>query len=294
MIHVEHVSKTFGSNQVLNDIDFTIKPGLMTGFVGGNGAGKTTTMRIILGVLDPSEGRVTVDGAPITPAYRAGIGYMPEERGLYPKMPVLEQIVYLARLHGVSKQQATNKAEELLTRLGLGERMKDPLESLSLGNQQRAQIAAALTHDPHALVLDEPFSGLDPMAVENTLDVLRDVANLGAPVLFSSHQLDVVERLCDELVIIADGQIRAAGSREEIRAANTIPAWDLRTDADTGWVRSLRGIEVAEFDGGFVRFRADSPEAADSVLRQAIERGTVYSFAPVKPHLTEIFQEVIR
>ncbi|MGO1837734.1 MAG: ABC transporter ATP-binding protein [Agrococcus casei] len=294
MIHVEHVSKTFGTHQVLDNVDFTIKPGLMTGFVGGNGAGKTTTMRILLGVLDPSEGRVTVDGSPITPAYRAGIGYMPEERGLYPKMPVLEQIVYLARLHGVSKPAATAKAEELLERLGLGERMKDPLESLSLGNQQRAQIVAALTHNPHALVLDEPFSGLDPMAVENTLEVLRDVADTGAPVLFSSHQLDVVERLCDELVIIADGEIRAAGSRQEIRDANTVPAWDLHADADTGWVRGLTGIEVTEFDGGFVRFRADSPQAADTVLRQAIERGTVHSFTPVRPHLTEIFQEVIR
>lgn len=294
MIHIEQVNRSFGSTQVLRDVDFTIKPGLMTGFVGGNGAGKTTTMRILLGVLEPSSGRITVDGNPIDANYRAGIGYMPEERGLYPKMPVLEQIVYLARLHGVSKQRATERAEALLERLGLAERMKDDLESLSLGNQQRAQIAAALTHEPHALVLDEPFSGLDPMAVENTLEVLRDVANTGAPVLFSSHQLDVVERLCDELVIIADGEIRAAGSREEIREAHTSPTWNLETDADTGWVRGIPGIEVVEFDGGFVRFRAPDADAADAVLREALARGGVRSFAPHRPPLTQIFQEVIR
>ncbi|HIY66877.1 MAG TPA: ATP-binding cassette domain-containing protein [Candidatus Agrococcus pullicola] len=294
MIHIEQVNRSFGSTQVLRDVDFTISPGLMTGFVGGNGAGKTTTMRILLGVLEPSSGRVTVDGEPMSAHYRAGIGYMPEERGLYPKMPVLEQIVYLARLHGVSKQRATERATELLERLGLGERMKDDLQSLSLGNQQRAQIAAALTHEPHALVLDEPFSGLDPMAVENTLEVLRDVADTGAPVLFSSHQLDVVERLCDELVIIADGEIRAAGSREEIRAANTSPAWNLETDADTGWVRSIPGIDVIEFDGGFVRFHAPDADAADTVLQEAMSRGRVRSFAPYRPPLTEIFQEVIR
>ena len=294
MIHIEQVSKSFGSTQVLTDVDFSIKPGLMTGFVGGNGAGKTTTMRILLGVLAPSSGRITVDGQPITAEYRAGIGYMPEERGLYPKMPVLEQIVYLARLHGVGKREANQRATELLERMGLGERMKDTLESLSLGNQQRAQIVAALTHNPHALVLDEPFSGLDPMAVENTLGVLRDVANTGAPVLFSSHQLDVVERLCDELVIIADGQIRAAGSRSDIRAANTVPAWTLDTDADTGWVRGLPGIEVVEFDGSHVRFQAPDADAADAVLREAFARGTVRSFAPHTPSLTEIFKEVIR
>lgn len=294
MIHIEQVSRSFGSTQVLKDVDFTIQPGLMTGFVGGNGAGKTTTMRILLGVLEPSSGRITVDGSPMSANYRAGIGYMPEERGLYPKMPVLEQIVYLARLHGVSKQRATERAEALLTRLGLEDRMKDDLESLSLGNQQRAQIAAALTHEPHALVLDEPFSGLDPMAVENTLEVLRDVANTGAPVLFSSHQLEVVERLCDELVIIADGEIRASGKREEIREAHTSPTWDLTADADTGWVRGIPGIEVVEFDGGFVRFRAPDADAADTVLREALERGPVRAFAPYRPPLTKIFQEVIR
>ena len=145
---------------------------------------------------------------------------MPEERGLYPKMRVLEQTVYLARLHGWAPAAARRNALELLERLGLGERTDDTIESLSLGNQQRAQIAAALVHRPEVLVLDEPFSGLDPMAVETVQGVLADAAASGAPVLFSSHQLDIVERLCDDLVIIADGRIRAAGTGDALRAAH--------------------------------------------------------------------------
>lgn len=294
MISLTGIDRSFGEHQVLQGVSFDVKPGLMTGFVGANGSGKTTTMRIVLGVLAAHAGSVTVDGAPMGPGYRAHIGYMPEERGLYPKMPVIDQLVYLGELHGVDRAAARRRGLELLERLGLGERATDHLETLSLGNQQRAQIAAALVHDPVALILDEPFSGLDPMAVETTVGVLRDVASAGAPVLFSSHQLDVVERLCDELVIIADGRVRAAGTREEIRAQHTTPEWTLDAGSDVGWVRDAAGVSVQEFDGGHVRFTADSPEAADRVLRQALERGTVLGFGPVVRPLTDIFAEVVR
>ncbi|MBO1771084.1 ABC transporter ATP-binding protein [Agrococcus sp. TF02-05] len=293
MLSIRSISRSFKGHQALKDVSFDVRDGLMTGFVGANGAGKTTAMRIILGVLSPDSGEVLVDGRPVTADDRAQFGYMPEERGLYPKMKVHEQLVYLGRLHGVSSARAAARADELLEQLGLTERRDDKLESLSLGNQQRAQIAAALVHEPTALVLDEPFSGLDPMAVETTLGVLRDVARTGAPVLFSSHQLDLVERLCDSLVILAHGQVRAAGTREQIRAAHTRPEWLLETD-DAGFVRGIPGIEVIDFDGGHVRFAADSDAHADRVLREALERGTVRSFAPSIRPLTEIFQEVVR
>ncbi|ERG65182.1 hypothetical protein L332_12130 [Agrococcus pavilionensis RW1] len=293
MLSIRSISRSFKGHQALEDVSFDVRDGLMTGFVGANGAGKTTAMRIILGVLSPDSGEVLVDGRPVTADDRAQFGYMPEERGLYPKMKVHEQLVYLGRLHGVSSARAAARADELLEQLGLTERRDDKLESLSLGNQQRAQIAAALVHEPTALVLDEPFSGLDPMAVETTLGVLRDVARTGAPVLFSSHQLDLVERLCDSLVILAHGQVRAAGTREQIRAAHTRPEWLLETD-DAGFVRGIPGIEVIDFDGGHVRFAADSDAHADRVLREALERGTVRSFAPSIRPLTEIFQEVVR
>jgi ABC-2 type transport system ATP-binding protein len=212
MLELHDLTKRYGDRLALDGVTFAVGDGRLTGFVGGNGAGKTTAMRIVLGVLAADSGTVTVDGAAVTAADRRRFGYMPEERGLYPKMRVLEQTVYLARLHGWTPAAARRNATELLERLGLGERLDDTVESLSLGNQQRAQIAAALVHRPEVLVLDEPFSGLDPMAVETVQSVLADAAAQGAPVLFSSHQLDVVERLCDDLVIIADGRIRAAGS----------------------------------------------------------------------------------
>ncbi len=211
MLTLTGITKSYGGRRVLDDVTFDVRPGRLTGFVGGNGAGKTTTMRIVLGVLAKDSGTVTLDGAEVTTADRRRFGYMPEERGLYPKMKVLEQIVYLARLHGFSKTDASARATALLEQLGLGERLGDNVETLSLGNQQRAQIAAALVHDPEVLILDEPFSGLDPLAVDVVAGVLQERAAAGVAVLFSSHQLDVVERLCDDLVIIAGGAIRAAG-----------------------------------------------------------------------------------
>ena len=290
MISVRNVHRFFGDKHVLKDVSFDIRPGLMTGFVGGNGAGKTTTMRIILGVLAANEGQVLVDGQTMNADQRATIGYMPEERGLYPKMKIIDQLVYLAQLHGSDAAEARRYGLELLERLQLNGKPTDTLESLSLGNQQRVQIAAALIHRPNALVLDEPFSGLDPDSVDITVDVLREVAATGAPVLFSSHQLDVVERLCDQLVIISRGEIRANGTRAELQAANTSNEWELETNTDTGWVRDI--VPVVEFDGGYVRFQAPDEETANRVLVAALERGTVSNFQRVTRSLHEIYKEM--
>ena len=301
MIKIQGVSRSFGDRRVLDDLSFGVEGGRMTGFVGGNGAGKTTTMRIILGVLSADAGEITLHGQPLETADRARFGYMPEERGLYPKMKVLEQLVYLARLHGVAAGPAKRSAEGLIERLGLEERADDALESLSLGNQQRAQIAAALVHDPIALVLDEPFSGLDPMAVEVVVGVLRDYAARGVPVLFSSHQLDIVERLCDDVVVIGDGKILAQGSREGLRAEHSGRTFEIELAgdaADAGWVREQPDLEVVHLDGGYARFDAVSEAAAQRVLSHAVQNtgtGThVRRFAPVTPSLAQIFKEVVR
>lgn len=293
MLHLEKITKSYGTRRVLDEVTFDVAPGRLTGFVGGNGAGKTTTMRIMLGVLASDSGTVTLDGHPVTADDRRMFGYMPEERGLYPKMAVLDQIVYLARLHGFSRAQATQRAEALLTELGLGERLKDKIESLSLGNQQRAQIAAALVHEPEFLILDEPFSGLDPMAVDVVASVLQDHASNGASVLFSSHQLDVVERLCDDLVIIAAGTIRANGTRDDLRAAHASSRYELLSASDIGWLRDVAGIELITFDGTHAIFDAEDAAVAQHVLRSAIERGDVVSFAPQHPTLAQIFKEVV-
>ncbi len=293
MLTISNVTKHYGERRVLDDVSFEVGRGRLTGFVGGTGAGKTTTMRIILGVLGADSGAVELDGSPLTREGRRRFGYMPEERGLYPKMKVHEQLVYLARLRGMRAGVAAEKADELLERLELHERRDEPIEKLSLGNQQRAQIAAALVHEPEVLVLDEPFSGLDPMAVETVLGVLSERAARGVPVLFSSHQLDVVERLCDDIVVIAEGAIRAAGTREALREANSGSQWELQVGDDAAWVRSMPDIDVVEFDGGYVLFEANA-HSAQGVLQQAAQRGEVHRFAPRRPTLTEIFREVVQ
>lgn len=307
MIELNAITRSFGDRRVLDDVSFGVTGGRMTGFVGGNGAGKTTTMRIILGVLEAGSGTVTLDGQPITAGDRSRFGYMPEERGLYPKMKVAEQLVYLGRLHGLSSSDARSEVDSLLERLGLAERANDTLESLSLGNQQRAQIAAALVHRPIALVLDEPFSGLDPMAVEVVLGVLRDYAAQGVPVLFSSHQLDIVERLCDDVVVIGGGRILASGSREELRAKHSGREFELELtgpSADAGWVRDQAGVSLIHLDGGYARFEAESDAAAQAVLARAVAGGSpaggssseslVLRFGKITPSLAQIFKEVVQ
>ncbi|KGJ72702.1 ABC transporter ATP-binding protein [Cryobacterium roopkundense] len=294
MLDIRGVNKRYGSKPVLTDVSFTVAAGRMTGFVGANGAGKTTTMRIILGVLTPDSGTVLIDGTPVAPSDRRRFGYMPEERGLYPKMKIGEQLVYLARLHGLDRTSARRNTDDLLERLGLSERAGDLVEALSLGNQQRAQIAAALVHDPEFLVLDEPFSGLDPIAVETVMGVLTDYAAGGAPVLFSSHQLDIVERLCDDLVIIAEGQIRASGPREQLREQYSSPRFEILAPGDIGWIRTLPGITLIDTASGRAVFEAETDAASQSVLRHALDRGAVSSFSQQRPGLATIFKEVVQ
>ncbi|OZV80438.1 ABC transporter ATP-binding protein [Micromonospora echinospora] len=294
LLHLEAVNRDFGDRRVLRDVTFDVAPGRLTGFVGANGAGKTTTMRIILGALAADSGTVTWGGAPLTRDVRRRFGYMPEERGLYPKMSVREQLVYLGRLHGLGADAVASNVDALLTRLGLGERADDTLEKLSLGNQQRAQIAAALVHEPDLLVLDEPFSGLDPLAVDTVLTVLREYTERGVAVLFSSHQLELVERLCDDLVIIADGVVRAAGGRERLRQTYALPRYEIRVDGDAGWLRDQPGVTVVDLDGAHAVFDLADGVDDQSVLRAALDRGPVRAFRPLTPSLAEIFREVTR
>lgn len=200
---INGVSKRYGDVVALDDVTFEVRPGELFGFVGSNGAGKTTTMRIVLGVLAADSGEVRLDSRPVDLDVRRTIGYMPEERGLYPKMKVGAQLSYLARLHGLSRSDADAAVARWTGRLGIAERVDDAVDALSLGNQQRVQLAAALVHDPKVLVLDEPFSGLDPVAVDVMSDVLIEKAETGVPVIFSSHQLDLVQRLCHRVGIIS-------------------------------------------------------------------------------------------
>ncbi len=293
MLEIRNLTRRFGDLTAVDDVSFTVQPGKFTGFVGGNGAGKTTTMRMIMGLLQPNEGQVLWNGASITARERAQFGYMPEERGLYPKQPVRNQLVYLGELHGMSGEQARDAAEALMSRFGLADRMKDKLETLSLGNQQRVQIAAAVIAEPIGLVLDEPFNGLDPTAVDEMFTVLSEFTKRQVPVLFSSHQLDLVERLCDDIIILAKGKVVADGPVDELRQAGETHH-RIRTDSDLGWLRDHPGVQVLDLDGAeaSVLFSDDATE--QSVLAEAMRRGPVRAFGPTIRPLSDIYREITR
>ena len=298
MLELSGLSKRFGSLQALDDLSLSLNRGEIVGFVGSNGAGKSTTMRIVMGVLAADSGAVTWMGAPVDAAIRRTIGYMPEERGLYPRMKVAEQLVYLARLHGLSASAAKAAAERWTERLGLERRRGDEVQSLSLGNQQRVQLAAALVSDPELLILDEPFSGLDPVAVDVMSQVILERAAAGVPTLFSSHQLDVVERLCDRVVIIRSGRLVADGTVPELQATEA-PRWRVVVEqaagsapVEAGSLQNLPAPTIDLDDAGRLVITAQGADEQD-LLSTAQRLGTVRELGPVRHPLTEVFRDVL-
>ncbi|MHA6626785.1 ABC transporter ATP-binding protein [Pseudonocardia sichuanensis] len=295
MLDVARITKRFGARHTLSEVSFTVEPGEVFGFVGSNGAGKTTTMRIVLGVLTADAGEVRWQGRPVDAELRRRIGYMPEERGLYPKMKVGDQLRYLARLHGLPRAEAGAAVTRWTEQLGVGGRLGDEVQKLSLGNQQRVQLCAALVHDPEVLVLDEPFSGLDPTAVEVMSGVLRAKADAGVPVIFSSHQLELVERLCDRIGIIADGRMVAVGSVTELRERDSASAVLDVHGPPAGWAAGLPGVEVLGGDGAqHTRVRLAPDTDDQTVLRAALAAGPVREFRRWRPPLTELYRDVVQ
>jgi ABC-2 type transport system ATP-binding protein len=294
MLSLDVVRRRFGSVEALAGCSFAVERGHMLGFLGPNGAGKTTTMRAIFGLVALDSGAVLWDGHPIGEAERLRFGYMPEERGLYPRMRVGEQLAYLGRLHGMDAGAARVAALGWLERLGLAERADAKVEELSHGNQQRAQLAAALVHTPELLVLDEPFAGLDPVAVRTLADVLRDEAARGAAVLFSSHQLDLVEDICEEVAIIDHGRIVAEGDLEALRRASERRRVELRLEgAPRDWSPDLRGVDLVERANGDMRLLIDRDVDPQAVLAAAERTAPVVEFSYGPPSLAELFLELI-
>jgi len=298
-LELRGLSRSFGSVRALDNLSLTVREGEIYGFVGSNGAGKTTAMRIALGVLAADAGEVLFAGRPLDLETRARVGYMPEERGLYPRMKVGPQLTYLARLHGLGAAAAHDAMLQWTDRLGIAARRGDEVMKLSLGNQQRVQLAAALVHHPSLLILDEPFSGLDPVAVDVMSQVLRDQAAAGVPVIFSSHQLDLVERLCDRVGIIRNGAMVAEGTIEQLRTTDRQRLL-VRLDGVPSWSPAIPGVAVVETarDGVagvrvIAEIAAGDVAAEQALLHAAAAAGAVREFAPVRLRLADLFRHVV-
>ena len=294
LLELQGLDRSFGTIHALQDLTFAVPTGKVVGFLGPNGAGKTTAMRAIFGLVDLDAGAVRWNGDPVVQATRRRFGYMPEERGLYPGMLVGEQVEYLGRLHGMTGVAAMTAATTWLERLGIADRSRSKLEALSHGNQQRVQLAGALVHGPEMLILDEPLAGLDPPGIDAIGAVLRDEARSGTCVLFSSHQLDQVEDLCEEVVIIDHGHLVTAGSVDELATSGS-SRLVVRVDEDRDgvWARDLPGATVSEVVGGEVRLVLDEAGDPQLVLRAAMRAGTVSEFVVERRRLSEVFREAL-
>jgi ABC-2 type transport system ATP-binding protein len=292
-LEIKGITKHYGETVAVQDLSFDVRAGELFGFVGRNGAGKTTTMRVVLGVLAPDSGEVRWAGRPLDLEARTRIGYMPEERGLYPKMRLAEQLAYLGELHGMTGSDAGVSALRWLERFGLKDRATDDLQALSLGNQQRVQLAAALVFGPEVLVLDEPFAGLDPVAVDVMAGVLRERADAGVPVIFSSHELELVERLCDRIGIIDRGKMVAIGTVDELRAGGQERRWIDVPEAPGDWEAGVPGVQLVQVDGARRLFELDPGVDDQALLRAGLATGPVREFERVEPTLGEIFRTVI-
>jgi ABC-2 type transport system ATP-binding protein len=250
-------------------------------------------MRIVLGVLAADRGEVRWSGRPLDFKTRRRIGYMPEERGLYPKMRIAEQLTYLGELHGMAGRDAAAAALQWLERFDLAERRNAELQTLSLGNQQRIQLAAALVFSPEVLVLDEPFAGLDPVAVDVLTEVLRERAKVGVAVVFSSHELELVERICDRVGIIDHGRLVAIGSVEDLRRGGPERLWVDAPAAGEDWLRNVPGATVVQADGSRLLVELAPGGNDQPVLQAALRTGPVHEFRPAEQSLGELFRSYI-
>jgi len=292
LLEFHAAGKRFGEVAALDGCSFTARPGRLTGFLGPNGAGKTTAMRAVFGLVRLDSGSVTWHGAAITAAVRARFGYMPEERGLYPRMRVREQLVYLGRLCGQPAHEVERSVDGWLERLQLAERGRDRVDALSHGNQQRVQLIAALVNEPELLVLDEPFSGLDPIAMELMAGLLRDMAAAGATVLFSSHQLDLVAGLCEDVVIVDHGRVVLAGALEVLRAAVPERFVDITFTGPAPDWSALRATPVETSDG-HARLRVHSLDDIQALTSAARDGTSIVSLSFEPPTLSELFRRAV-
>ena len=291
---VEHINKSFAQFQAIKDLSMEVKEGTIFGFLGANGAGKTTTMRMILDILRPDSGSITWNGQDVSEVPRRNWGYLPEERGLYPKMKVDEQLLFLGRLNGVSKQAAQQALDEWFERFQINANRKRKVEELSKGNQQKVQFLAAILHDPMILIMDEPFSGLDPVNANVLKEAFLEMHHRGKTIIFSTHQLEQVEELCQDIVIINKGQAVVQGSVREVKRQHGRNVARLRLDNDpeARWLDSLEGVQVTHRRQDYIEMQIQANLNPNLIVEAALQHGGIISrFELAEPSLTDIFIE---
>jgi ABC-2 type transport system ATP-binding protein len=289
---IDGLRKRFGSVQALDGISFTVQPGEVFGFLGANGAGKTTTMRIVLGLMKADEGAVTWGERPAHDWPRKTWGYMPEERGLYAKMPVLEQLVHFASLYGVPRAAASTEATEWLERFRIGDKAAARLETLSKGNQQKVQYIATILHDPDVLLMDEPFVGLDPVNVAMLKAAFLEMRDRGKTLIFSTHQLDQAEELCDSVAIIDRGRLVTTGTTREVRRSTGHQVVRVATtENDRRWLAAMPDVTIVRDGADFAEVRVAAGTSPQRVLEAAMSHGQVLRFEVADPSLEQVFVE---
>ena len=289
ILELKNINKSFGEKEVLRGISFTAEGGKAFGLLGRNGAGKTTTIRILMNVFPAGSGEVLLDGRPINYS-EIGIGYLPEERGLYPKKLIIDQLIYFAELKGMSRKSAIASIDYWLERLGMSEYRNKRLDTLSKGNQQKIQLITALAHDPHIVILDEPFSGLDPVNAMLLKDVVKEQIAKGKIVLFSSHQMSYIEEFCDSIAIINAGKVALCGDLRDIKRNYARDRLEVRTSAPEK-VKSDFGAAVSEREDGALIIKLPSPDAKRETMKRLVEEYDIDEVKVFEPSLNDIFVE---
>ncbi|MGE5676152.1 MAG: ABC transporter ATP-binding protein [Mycobacterium leprae] len=293
-LQVQNVAKRFGNVQAVQDVSFAVGQGRVCGLLGSNGAGKTTTMRMIMRIFLPDSGQILWKGSPVTDEVRQGFGYLHEERGLYPKMQVREQLIYLTMLKGLSRPDAILRVDRWIDQLELGQYRTMRVEQLSKGNQQKVQVAAAVACGPELCILDEPFTGLDPVNTLVLEEAFRTLAREGTTVLFSSHNMDQVEALCQDVVLIHRAHVVLEGALRDVKRASRKRSIQLTMESgEYTFLRTISGLTTHEGRGGGVEITV--PEGTDpmAILRRAVETGPVVAYSLGEPSLREIYLEKV-
>lgn len=287
VLEMKDINKSFGAKQVLKGVSFRAEGGSAFGLLGRNGAGKTTSIRILMDVFPADSGQVLLDGKPVDYG-KIGLGYLPEERGLYPKKPIGEQLIYLARLKGMTKKAAEQAVDFWLKRLGMEEHRNKRLDTLSKGNQQKIQLITALAHDPEIVILDEPFSGLDPVNAQLLKDVVKEQIGMGKIVLFSSHQMNYIEEFCDSIAILHQGEVVLAGNLREIKRSFPRNRLVVRSQSPE---KIQAAFSCAPGEKGELILTMDSPEEKQAVMRRLTEGFDIDEVRVFEPSLNDIFVE---